>query len=42
MFRDIGVKENSFYKSKHPIDITEVNIGKIVISNKVSYGKKIF
>ena len=34
------VKKSSFHKSKYPIDINEVNIGKIVISNKVLYGKK--
>ena len=36
------VKKSAFHKSKYPIDINEVNIGKIVISNKVLYGKKGF
>ena len=42
MFGDIEVKKNAFHKSKHPIDINEVNIGKVVISNKVSCGTKRF
>ena len=32
----------AFHKFKYPIDIIEVNIGKIVISIKVSHGKKGF
>ena len=36
------LKKNAFHKFKYPIDINEVNIGKIVISNKVLYGKKCF
>lgn len=37
-FGDIEVKKSIFYKSKHPIDIGEVEIEKI-ISNKILYGK---
>ena len=42
MFGDIEVKKNAFHKSKHPIDINEVNIGKVVISDKVLCGTKKF
>ena len=42
MFGDTEVKKSGFHKSKCPIDINKVNIGKIMISNEVSYGKKGF
>ena len=38
---DIEVKQNAFLKSKNPIEINEVDIDKIVISDKASYGNKI-
>ena len=41
-FGDIEVKKSSFHKSKHLIHINNVNFSKIVISNKVSYGKNGF
>ena len=37
---DTEVKQNAFLKSKNPIEINEVDIDKIVISDKASYGKK--
>lgn len=39
-FDDIEVKKSAFHRSKHPIDINEVNIDKIVISEKAPSGKK--
>ena len=39
-FDDIEVKKSAFAKSKYPIDITEVDIKQILISDKVPYGKK--
>ena len=39
-FDDIEVKKSAFVKSKYPIDINEVDIKQILISDKVSYGKK--
>ena len=41
-FSDIEVKKSVFHKSKHPTDISKVDIGKIVISNKIPHGKKGF
>ena len=39
-FDDIEVKKSAFHGSKYPIDINEVNIDKIVISEKAPSGKK--
>lgn len=39
-FDDIEVKKSAFVKSKYPIDINEVDIKQILISDKVLYGKK--
>lgn len=39
-FDDIEVKKSAFHRSKYPIDINEVNIDKIVISEKAPSGKK--
>ena len=39
-FDNIEVKKSAFVKSKHPIDINEVDIKQILISDKVPYGKK--
>ena len=36
------VKKSAFHKSRYPIDIDKVNIGKIVIFNQVLFGKKGF
>ena len=39
-FDDIEIKKSAFHRSKYPIDINEVNIDKIVISEKAPSGKK--
>ena len=39
-FDDIEVKKSAFVKSKYPIDINEVDIKQILISDKVLCGKK--
>ena len=41
-FDDIEWKKSTFYKSKYPIDKNEVDIDKIVISEKVLFDKKRF
>ena len=35
-------KKSKFKYSEHPVDISNVDIDKIIISNKVSLGKKCF
>ena len=42
IFGEIEVKSSAFHKFKYPIDINDVNIGKIKTSKKCSYGKKRF
>ena len=39
-FGDVRVRKSAFNKYKYLIDINEVDIGKIVISNKVCVAKK--
>ena len=39
-FGNIVVKKQKFHQPKSPISIFDVNIGKIVVSNKVPFGKK--
>ena len=41
-FDDTEIKKSTFHKSTYPIDIHEVDIDKIMISDKVSCGKKGF
>ena len=41
-FGGIEVKRSAFHKFKYPIDINDLNIGKIKTSKKCSYGKKRF
>ena len=41
-FGDIEVEKQIFHSHKKPISIYDVNIDKIVISNKVSCGKRGF
>ena len=42
VFGDTEVKKNAFHKFNCSFGIDQVNIRKIVISNKVMYGKKVF
>ena len=39
---DIEMEKQIFHQHKRPISIKDININKIVISNKVSFGKKGF
>ena len=41
-FGDIEIKKQKFYRYKRPISIKDIDINKIVASNKVSFGKKGF
>ena len=41
-FGDIEVEKHKFHQCKIPISIYDVNIDRIVVSNKVSNGKKGF
>ena len=41
-FRDIEIKKQKYYRYKRPISIKDIDINKIVASNKVSFGKKGF
>ena len=38
----LKLKKSKFKYSEHPVDISNVDIDKIIISNKVSLGKKCF
>ena len=40
-FGDIEIEKHKFRYSKYPININNVGIDKIIISNKVSFAKKI-
>ena len=39
-FGENGIIKNDFHKNKRPININEVDIKRIVLSNKKSYGNK--
>ena len=41
-FADFELKESAFYNLKYPNNIDKADITKILISNKVWYGKKGF
>ena len=41
-FGDIEIKKQKFHQHKRPVSIKNVDINKIVVSNKVSFGKKGF
>ena len=41
-FGENGIIKSAFHKYERPINITEVNIWKIVLSHKTSYGKDSF
>ena len=42
IFSDIGIDKHKFHYYKNPILIDGAGIDKILISNKVSFGKKEF
>ena len=39
---DIEIKQQKFHQHKGPISIKNIDVNKIVVSNKVSFGKKAF
>ena len=39
---DIEIEKQKFYQRKRPISIKNIDINKIVVSHKVSFGKKGF
>ena len=41
-FGDTEIKKHKFHQYKGSISIKNININKIVVSNKVSFGKKRF
>ena len=41
-FGDIEIQKQKFHQHKGPISIKNIDINKIVVSNKVSFGKKGF
>ena len=41
-FGDIKIEKQKFHQYKRPISITNIDINKIIISNKISVGKKSF
>ena len=42
MFGDIEAEKHKFHQHKSPILIGDVSINKIIVSNKVPFGKKSF
>ena len=41
-FGNIEIEKQKFHQHKRPITIKRIDINKIVVSNKVSFGKKGF
>ena len=41
-FGDIEIQKQKFHQHKAPISIKNIDINKIVVTNKVSFGKKAF
>ena len=39
-FEDIGIGKNKFYRNKTPIFSGDVDIEKVLVSNKISFGEK--
>ena len=39
-FDDIGTEEYKFHQNKSPISITDIDINKIIVSNKLPFGKQ--
>ena len=40
MFGDIEIEKNNFYRNKTPIFLKDVDIEKVLVSNKISFGEK--
>ena len=41
-FGDTEIEKQKFYKHKRPISINNIYFNKIVVSDKISFGKKMF
>ena len=41
-FGDIEIQKRKFHQHKEPISIKNIYINKIVVSNNIYYGKKVF
>ena len=41
-FDDIEIEKQRFYQLKRPIPIKNIDINKVVVSKKISFGKKCF
>ena len=39
---DIETKKQEFHQHKEPVLITNIDINKITVSNKILFGKKVF
>ena len=39
-FEDIEIEKNTFYRNKPPIFSKNVDIGKLLVSNKIFFGEK--
>ena len=39
-FWDIEIQKQKFHQHKEPISIENIDINKILVSNKISFGKK--
>ena len=40
VFGDIQIEKQKFHQHKRPISMKNIDVNKIVVSNKVSFGKK--
>ena len=40
MFCNIEIEKNKFYHHKNPIFLGDVDIEKVLVSNKISFGEK--
>ena len=41
-FGDIEIEKNKFYHDKSPVPLRNVDIEKVLVSSKVSFGKKTY
>ena len=39
-FGEIAIEKNKFYRHKSPVLVREVDIEKVLVSNKISFGEK--
>ena len=40
MFGDIEIEKNTFYHDKSPVPLRHIDTEKVLVSNKISFGKK--